>query len=803
MEYQVACKRYGSFMLMALLIFIISSEVNGQGAAPVNGYGKATYNVATAGKYMRSWLIAGPFHVTTDSFDADESAQQQAFNADFTSNLHSVPGQPLPSFNSTAKHINWQSVSQKDDIINLDSIYRSKDFVYAYALAEIKTDKPVSVMLGVGSDDGIKIWHNGKLVHNNWIPRAVAKDDDLVPLSLEKGSNILLMRIQDIKGGWAFTARLLDKSALSDQLTNATSTGAMEKLKMLIEHGADINKADKKGMTALSIARVNGRKEIVQLLLQNGAIDKPEPPGQAIVDQYYTALKGKESPGIAVLVANNGDVIYKKGFGYADLKNKVVVTPDTKFRIGSVTKQFTAAAILKLQEDGLLSVSDKLSKYIPDFPRGDEVTIHHLLTHTSGIHSYTNKTEFIDKVTTSITPDSLIAFFKDDPYDFNPGERYQYNNSGYFLLGYIISKVSGKPYDTFLKVSFFKPLQMNNTGVHYAGIKLDTEAKGYEGGDNNKYKQALNWDMSWAGGAGAIYSTLDDLLKWNRAFHGGKVLSEKSYKSAITPVVLNNGQEATPKYGYGLAMYKNRGLNVIGHSGGLHGFVTQLVFYPDEKLTVVMFSNTSSPEVNFNPGKIAEAFLWNKMSDQVSYVESKIKPDNLEQYTGRFDMPNIAVIEVTTTGGKLYAQLSGQPKFEIFPGAEDEFFWKVVEARIKFFKNDEGLVDHAVLYQNGQDLKAAKLPDLKVVEMSKEVFANYAGKYRMNKDMVIEVYTEGNKFFAKPTNEPKLEMLAMSDTEFLIKDINARLNFVKGDDGKATKFVLTMNGTNTDVQRIE
>ena len=285
MEYQVACKRYGSFMLMALLIFIISSEVNGQDAAPVNGYGKATYNVATAGKYMRSWLIAGPFHVTTDSLDADESAQQQAFNADFTSNLHSVPGQPLPSFNSTAKYINWQSVSQKDDIINLDSIYKSKDFVYAYALAEIKTDKPVSVMLGVGSDDGIKIWHNGKLVHNNWIPRAVAKDDDLVPLSLEKGSNILLMRIQDIKGGWAFTARLLDKSALSDQLTNATSTGAMEKLKMLIEHGVDINKADKKGMTALSIARISGRKEIVQLLLQNGAIDKPVPSGQVIVDQ--------------------------------------------------------------------------------------------------------------------------------------------------------------------------------------------------------------------------------------------------------------------------------------------------------------------------------------------------------------------------------------------------------------------------------------------------------------------------------------------------------------------------------------
>jgi hypothetical protein len=309
--------------------------------------------------------------------------------------------------------------------------------------------------------------------------------------------------------------------------------------------------------------------------------------------------------------------------------------------------------------------------------------------------------------------------------------------------------------------------------------------------------------MSWAGGAGAMYSTVDDLLKWSRAFHGGKVLSEKNYKSAITPVVLNNGQEASPRYGYGLGLYKNRGLEVIGHSGGLHGFITQLVYYPAEKLTVVMFSNTSTPEVTFNPDKIAEAFLWKKMASQVSYAVSGVKPENLQQYTGRFEMPNIGVIEVTTSDEKLFAQLSGQPKFEIFPGGKDEFFWKVVEARIKFFKDEKGEIDHAVLCQNGQDLKAAKLPGITIVAIGKEVFANYAGKYRLNKDMIIEIYTENSKFFAKPTNEPKLEMLALSDTEFLIKDINARLNFVKGGNGKATKFVLTMNGTNTDVQRIE
>ena len=234
-----------------------------------------------------------------------------------------------------------------------------------------------------------------------------------------------------------------------------------------------------------------------------------------------------------MLVAKDGKVLYRKGFGYADIKNKILVTPDTKFRIGSVTKQFTAAAILKLQENNLLSVDDKLSKFIPDFPRGDEVTIHQLLTHISGIHSYTGKHDFLDKVTKTISPDSLVNAIKKDPYDFNPGEKMLYNNSGYFILGYIIAKVSGKPYDVYLKETFFDPLHMDNTGVHYAGIKLEHEAKGYAN-DNNRYEEALNWDMSWAGGAGAIYSTVDDLLKWNQALYGGKVLNEKTARPVST-----------------------------------------------------------------------------------------------------------------------------------------------------------------------------------------------------------------------------------------------------------------------------
>src|SRR5688572_17525833 len=140
-------------------------------------------------------------------------------------------------------------------------------------------------------------------------------------------------------------------------------------------------------------------------------------------------------PGIAVLVAKNGKIVYNKGFGYADIARKEKITSATRFRIGSITKQFTAASLLKLQEQGKLKISDPVSKFIPDLPRGSEVTLHHLLTHTSGIHSYTNTDSFLSKVTKKISEEELVSYIKTLPYDFNPGERYEYNNSGYFLAG--------------------------------------------------------------------------------------------------------------------------------------------------------------------------------------------------------------------------------------------------------------------------------------------------------------------------------------------------------------------------------
>ena len=194
------------------------------------------------------------------------------------------------------------------------------------------------------------------------------------------------------------------------------------------------------------------------------------------------------------------------------MEQHAAVTTKTIFRIGSITKQFTAAAILKLEERGKLDVNDKLSKYIPDFPRGDEVALHHLLTHTSGIPNYTEKPGFMLLVTNPIAIEDLIKSFKNDPYDFDPGTKWIYDNSGYVLLGYIVEKVSGETYEAFLRENFFQSLGMTNTGIYGSDLTKTHEALGYSYQDG-KFNRAVKGDMSWLGGAGALCSTVEDLYR--------------------------------------------------------------------------------------------------------------------------------------------------------------------------------------------------------------------------------------------------------------------------------------------------
>lgn len=770
----------------------------------VNGKttGEATYRNTNNDQFMRSWSLAGPVKMNTkESADPLSADQEKFFDEENVSTASLATATSMPSM--TEQKLQWRAYVSKTDQIDLDSIYGKADFAAAYAFCEILADSAFSTFLEIGSDDAVKVWLNGKQVHRNWVGRALTPNEDFVPVTLQKGRNTLLIKVYDMKGGWGFTTKFINKADLADRLATAARKGDLDGVDMLLKAGAPIDKPGQSGLTAMQAAELNGREDVVNIFVSKGAKKTALPAPEVLIGDMYKSLNGNTAPGIAILVTQNGNPVYSKEFGYAEIESKTPVSAQSKFRIGSITKQFTASAILRLQEEGKLKVTDKLSRFYPDFPGAENVTIHQLLTHTSGIHSYTGKTDFTARVSTPITTDSLISYFRNDPYDFKPGDEYRYNNSGYFLLGAIIEKVSGKTYGSYLKEQFFDPIGMNNTGVYTSALKLENEAKGYSK-SGNSYPRAANWDMSWAGGAGALYSTTGDLQKWNEAVFSGKVLKEESMKAALTSVVLNNGKTpSSGEYGYGWGMSNYRGRKIIQHSGGLDGFISQLAYFPDDKLTVIMLTNVTPPQVNVNPSSIAEIFLWDKMDKQPSYSAMKSSSQDLKIYEGRYQFPNAMVMIVTTDGKDLYAQLSGQAKFQIFPSAPDEFFWKVVEAKIKFNKNEKGEVTSGHFAQGGNEFDVPRIKEETIISVDPAVYKSYLGKYDFGNGMVLVVSTEGDKIFVQATNQPRFEMFPVAPKEFILKEITARVIFHSNTDGKVTKLTVDAAGEKKECLKLE
>jgi CubicO group peptidase (beta-lactamase class C family) len=783
-------------------------------AASLRASEPASYAGLKPDEFMRNWLVLKSIPVSAEkSGEPSEEVQTKAFGEDL---LKAQGGEaevrPQPGSKQTlgGRELEWETVKSKTDVIDLRVGSNPSDYAIAYAWSEIEWPEKTKGVLGLGSDDAVKVWLNGKLVHENWSARPCTPDDDIVPVEFDAGKNRLLLKVQNIRGDWSFACRLLSKESQAEKLIGAVMASDSEGIEKLLAQGLDVNARAKAGLTAFQAARLHGDTEMMRLLASRGAVtNAPMPPPEKLVDALFTHVIKNDGPGAAVLVAQNGTVLFKKGYGLADVAHGGGFAPNTKSRIGSITKQFTAAAILKLQEQGKLSVQDKLSKYFPDFPRADEVTLHHLLTHTSGIRSYTDKPGFLDKVNTPIEPDELIKSFQNDPYDFAPGKKWHYDNSGYFLLGRIIEKVSGQSYGDFLRKNFFEPLGMADTGVHRAGLALEREALGCQfSGDI--FTNALNWDMSWAGGAGALYSTVEDLFRWNEGVFGGKVLKDASLKAAWTPVRREESQEDHPTngYGYGWAIARMRGEQEISHGGGLNGFSSFILRLPRENFTVAILANALPGAPSADTARLAhlvtEIYLGEKLEPRPTrQANPAVSPDAFDALAGRYDYGG-PVLTVTKEGRRLYAQLSGQPRFEIFPKSATEFFWKVADAQVTFVKDDQGKVTKAVHHQNGQTINAPRLEDMKEAKVDAATYDAFVGKYDYGAGKAImTISREGERLFAQLTGQPKSEIYPKSPTEFFWKVVDAQIQFVKNDAGKITKAIHHQGGQTLEAPKIE
>jgi CubicO group peptidase (beta-lactamase class C family) len=289
----------------------------------------------------------------------------------------------------------------------------------------------------------------------------------------------------------------------------------------------------------------------------------------------------------SVLVARGDDVILSRAYGYANLEWDIPNTPDTKFRLGSISKQFTAACILKLEEQGKLRVNDPVKKYLDDAPAAwDKITLHQVLSHTAGIPNFTGFPEYRTIEKQPATLERTYRVFRDKPLDFEPGTQWKYSNSGYLLLSYLIEKISGQRYEDFLRNNALQPAGMRDSGYDLNARILHHRASGYTP-FGATMQNAGYIDMTVPGGAGALYSTTQDLLRWEQALFGGKVISAASLARMTTPVQRN--------YGYGLRIAAFQGHKSIGHGGGIEGFNTQLTYFPDDRLTVVVLANVNGP----------------------------------------------------------------------------------------------------------------------------------------------------------------------------------------------------------------
>lgn len=407
---------------------------------------------------------------------------------------------------------------------------------------------------------------------------------------------------------------------------------------------------------------------------------------------------------VSIGVKRGNDLLLAKGYGQADIENGVPATAETVYRIGSITKQFTVAAVMQLVEAGKIGLDVSMTEYLPDYPtQGHEVTIRHLLTHTSGIKSYTGLEAWRPKMTLDLSDDELVALFKDEPFDFAPGERYLYNNSAFYLLGMIIEKASGESYREYLNAHLFGSLHL--TGSTYCDERpiIPGRAEGYEavGGEllNDAYLS-----MNQPGAAGALCSTVPDLLSWTSALRTGRVVSAASYAQMTTAGTLNDG--SSTGYGFGLGVGDMEGHARVSHGGGINGFNTMLAHYPEADLDVVVLSNTEGR----HPGRMAELIAKWALGIEIAVVlDEPLSSEELATYEGVYELAPGFELSVIPREGQLFTQATGQGEFRLRAQGNHTFIPTFDDAVRVVFVVESGKATALVLHQGGQARQAPRV----------------------------------------------------------------------------------------------
>lgn len=526
----------------------------------------------------------------------------------------------------------------------------------------------------------------------------------------------------------------------------------------------------------------------------------------------------------AALVAENGRVILKKGYGKANMEWDIPVQTDTKFRIGSVTKQFTAALILQMVEEGKIKLDGKLTDYLPDYRKdtGDRVTIHQLLNHTSGIPSYTNAQFFREDSRDPYSPADFVKKFSSGDLEFEPGTKFAYNNSAYFILGAIIEKISGKPYAQVLKEKILDPLGMTNTGYDVHGTIIKHRAAGYQK-TSDGYENAPYLDMSLPYAAGSMYSTVEDLYKWDQALYEDKILSAESKAKMFTP-----GLEG---YGYGLFMEDEQHgkdglkLKVIQHGGGINGFNSLFTRYPEKKNLVVLLDNVGMGRFHGAITKSISAILNGQPYEMPKRsIAQTLTPVAMQKGASaaiaeykrlKTEKPNdydFSESEVNSLGYALLGKDKTADAIEIFKFNVELFpasfnvYDSLGEAYLKAGDKKLALENYKKSLEIKPDsatgIQAVREIEGKEFKIDPKILKDYAGQYELAPNFILTVTIEGEKIMTQATGQSKIEIVPVTETLFNVPQVRANIAFVRDESGKVTSLILDQGGRKMPAKKI-
>ena len=516
----------------------------------------------------------------------------------------------------------------------------------------------------------------------------------------------------------------------------------------------------------------------------------------AELDALLKARYKPGEPGATALVARGGKPIFRQAYGMANLEHNITMTPEHVFEIGSITKQFTAVSILMLMEQGKLALEDPITKYLDTYPtHGHTITVHHLLTHTSGIKSYTSMERWTKLWRNDMTPLEMIDLFKNEPMDFAPGEKWEYNNSAYFILGYIIEKASGISYPEFLEKNIFGPLGMKNSYYGSQSTIIKNRAQGYQKKEGYVNAEYLSLTQPYA--AGSIMSTVDDLLTWQLAIQSNKLVKKETIQKAFTNYKLNNGKSTN--YGYGWALDDINGSSTIEHSGGIFGYSTNAVYLPKEDVFVAVFSNCDCNP----PGEISTRMAALAIGKPYAEPVAKIKLDDgyAKSLTGVYDFDDGTSRIITLENGQLYSQRTGSQKLRIFPQDKTTFVFETGFATYLFIVDKTGVKE--LLFKSrinvAKGVKTNKpLPEHLEISVGPEVMQQYVGVYQLAPNFNLTITLEDGHLMSQATGQGKFEIFPESPTKFFFKVVDAQVEFIKSPEGKYESLILYQGG-----QRIE